>query len=55
MDVQYLESLPVMWTAEILLKNEQIISIWWTALPSTKNEMKQVVSVTCDYPKRTIK
>lgn len=50
-----LEKLENSWSAEVLLKNGQKISIWYTAWPSTKNMVADVISVASDYPKFKIK
>jgi hypothetical protein len=42
------------WTAEVKLNNNQIITIWYTAWPSTKNTVKEILSISSDYPKRLI-
>lgn len=39
------------WSAEVILNNGQCISIWYTAWPMTKASVKEVLSVSSDYPK----
>ena len=39
------------WTAEVVLNNGQLISIWHTAWPMIKRDVKDVLSVSSDYPK----
>ncbi len=51
MNSTYLDSLEYSWSAEVLLKNNQIINIWYTAWPMTKCIVKSVISVSSDYPK----
>lgn len=38
------------WTAEVVLNNGQQITIWWTAWSMTKDSIKDVLSVSSDYP-----
>ena len=52
--IQYLENLQNSWTAEVQLKNDQIINIWYTALPMNKIIIKKVISVSSDYPRHTL-
>jgi hypothetical protein len=42
------------WTAEVELKNGQIISILHTAWCSTKHIIKNIISILSDYPKHKI-
>lgn len=39
------------WTADILLKNGKIITIWHTAWPMIKTLVDSVLCVSSDYPK----
>lgn len=39
------------WTANVLLNNGKEISIWHTAWPMIKASVKEVLSVSSDYPK----
>ena len=55
LNIEYLENLKYSWTAEVQLKNDVIIKIWYTALPSSKNSIKKVISVSSDYPRHTVK
>lgn len=43
------------WTAEFKLKNNQIITIWWTAWYSMNNTVESIVSISSDYPRYYIK
>lgn len=53
--IEYLSSLSHSWSANVRLKNEQVISIWYTCLPSIKHLLKEVISVSSDYPGYLIK
>lgn len=53
-NIQYLESLKHSWSAEVMLQNDLIITIWYTALPMRKDSIKKVVSVSSDYPKHEL-
>ena len=53
--IEFLENLKQSWSAEILLNNNQKITIWYTAFPMSKNSIQKVLSVSSDYPKHTIK
>lgn len=39
------------WTAEVLLKNGQTITIWHTAWAMIKTKVQSVLSVSSDYPR----
>lgn len=39
------------WTAIVKLKNDKIINIWHTAWPSIKGIVKEILSISSDYPK----
>jgi len=54
MTINYLQTLKYSWTALVELDNGQIITIWWTALQSTKETIRYVISVSSDYPKSQI-
>jgi hypothetical protein len=54
MKVSDLYNLEYSWTAEVLLNNNTLITIWWTALYGFKNSIKEVVSISSDLPKRKI-
>jgi hypothetical protein len=54
MDILYLENLDYQWTANVELKNGILCKIWWTALPSTKNTIDKIISISSDYPKKGI-
>ena len=43
------------WTAEVKLNNDQVITIWYTCWPSIKSIVKEVLSVTSDYPRYKIR
>jgi len=49
-----LDGLKHSWTAEVQLTNDQIITIWYTAYPMSKPSIKNVLSVSSDYPKNEI-
>lgn len=42
------------WTAIVKLNNDKIITIWYTAWPSIKSIVKDIISVSSDYPKNII-
>ena len=52
--IQYLENLENSWTAKVQLNNDQIINIWYTALPMSKKIIKKVISVSSDYPRHIL-
>lgn len=54
MSIDQLLNLEYAWTAEVKLDNDQIISIWWTALYSMRDSIKEVLSISSDYPKYKI-
>jgi hypothetical protein len=45
------ETLQNSWTAIVRLENNQVITIWYTAWPSTKHVVKEVLSISSDYPR----
>lgn len=49
-----LNNLEYCWTAEVKLNNNTIISIWWTAYYGMKDSIKEVISISSDYPKTKI-
>ena len=49
-----LNELENMWTAEVRLNNNQIISIWWTAYYGMKNSITDIISISSDYPRAKI-
>ena len=51
--IEFLEQLQHSWTAIIKMKNGQHVTIWYTALPMSKPNIKRVISVASDYPKQT--
>lgn len=53
--IEYLESLEYSWTAEVEYHNGVQVSIWYTALPSSKGIIAKVISVSSDYPRHTIR
>ena len=42
------------WTAEVKLKNNQIITIWYTAWHSCKHIISEILSISTDLPKHKI-
>jgi hypothetical protein len=40
------------WTADVELNNGQVISIWYTAWHSCKNTVRNIISISSDYPCR---
>jgi hypothetical protein len=42
------------WTADVKLHNDKVITIWWTAWPMTKSIVKEILSISSDYPKSII-
>lgn len=53
-NLDLLQSLKFAWTADIELLNGQVISIWYTCFPSIKNEIKNVLQISSDFPKHFI-
>ena len=51
MDINNLLELENSWTAEVKLKNDIIITIWWTAIYTSKDTIKEIISVSSDYPR----
>jgi len=49
--VEDLNKLEYSWTADVKLYNNMTITIWWTALYSMRASIKEVLSVSSDYPK----
>ena len=43
------------WTAEVKLKNNEIIKIWWTAWFSMNHSVDSILSISSDYPRYKIK
>lgn len=41
------------WTASVKLNNDKIITIWHTAWPSIKGIVKEILSISSDYPKHS--
>lgn len=39
------------WTAVVKLNNGQVITIWHTAWPSTKHVIREILSISSDYPR----
>lgn len=54
MNTDQLLSLEHSWTASVRLDNDQIITIWWTALYSMRDSIQEVLSISSDYPKYKI-
>lgn len=52
MDITVLDNMENTFTATILLKNGQVINIWYTCWPSIRSITKSVINVSSDYPKR---
>lgn len=50
-----LDTLEYSWTADVRLLNGVQIRIWWTAWPSTKSTVGEVLTISSDYPKSVIK
>lgn len=42
------------WTAEVELHNNQVITIWYTDLWSSLDTIKNVLSVSSDFPKNEL-
>lgn len=42
------------WTAEVELNNGQIITLWYTAWPMSKNTIKNVLAISSDYPRHIL-
>lgn len=51
LDVSKLDS---MWTADVKLNNNHVISIWWTAWYGMQSSIKEVISISSDYPRAKI-
>lgn len=54
MDREQLEQLEYSWSAEVRLDNNLVISIWYTAWPMLKSTIKEVLSISSDYPKHKV-
>ena len=39
------------WTAVVVLHNGQVIALWHTAWPSSEATIKEVLSISSDYPR----
>lgn len=52
--VDYLNDLKHNWTAVVIMGGREH-TIWWTALPMRKEAILKVITVSSDYPKKTIK
>lgn len=50
-----IDTLENSWTAEVRLLNGVQISIWWTAWWSSKSTIGEVLSISSDYPRSSIK
>ena len=46
-----IDTLENSWTAEVRLKNDKIETIWHTCWPSIKHIVKEVLSISSDYPR----
>lgn len=42
------------WTACVRLNNNRVVTIWHTAWPSIKESVKEILSISSDYPKKEI-
>jgi len=42
------------WSAVVRLNNDIIDVIWYTAWPTTKDMIKEIISIASDYPKHLI-
>lgn len=53
MNTQYLniDTLENSWTADVRLNNGQVVTIWHTCWPSIKHIVKEVLSISSDYPR----
>lgn len=54
MNTQTIAELQNSWTADVMLNNGKIITIWHTAWASIKHTVKEVVSISSDYPRHKI-
>ena len=54
MNTKMVAELQNSWTAEVRLNNGQITTIWYTAWPSTKDIVKDILSVSSDYPRHEL-
>jgi hypothetical protein len=45
------DELKYSWTATVRLYGGQVISIWWTAWPSTKKDVEEIISISSDIPR----
>ena len=52
--IEFLQSLKYGWSAEVILTNNQPTGIWYTALPTAKDRIKEIVSVSSDYPRHEV-
>lgn len=48
------DSLEYSWTAVVRLSGGQIITIWYTAWPMTRNRGSEILSISSDLPKQLI-
>ena len=55
MEPEFLNQLEHSWSAEIRMRNNIVINIWYTAWPSSKDNVKEIVSVSSDYPMHVIR
>jgi hypothetical protein len=49
--IEFLANLKYSWSAVVELNNGTELSIWHTALASSKDSIKRVISVSSDYPR----
>jgi hypothetical protein len=49
-----IELLKYSWSAVVRLNNGQECAIWYTAFHSMRNIIKEIISVSSDYPKHKI-
>lgn len=53
--IETLRRLEYSWSAEVLMENDKKVNIWWTCLPSITPNIKEILSVSSDYPRYDLK
>lgn len=49
--IKTIESFEYSWSADVIMQNGFVRSIWCTAFPMMKNTIKEVIWIASDYPK----
>lgn len=50
-----IETFEYSWSAEIKLKNNQVLTIWYTCFPSIKDIISEIIWIASDIPKHKFK